>query len=133
MSPEPEASAFAAVETAAAAVRARLGAPFPEAALVLGSGLGGFADALAQEAVIPYTEIPGFPASTVAGHAGRLVIGLAGTARIACMQGRLHLYEGHSPAAVALPVRTLRALGVRRIVLTNAAGGIREGMRAGDL
>jgi purine-nucleoside phosphorylase len=96
----------------------------PNVALVLGSGLGGFADSLTEATAIPYAKIPGFPQSTAFGHAGRLVIGKAGTTVVAAMQGRVHLYEGYSAAEVAFPVRVLGRLGIRALLLTNAAGGI---------
>jgi purine-nucleoside phosphorylase len=97
---------------------------WPQIALVLGSGLGGFADELEDTARIPYSEIPGFPQSTAIGHAGQLVIGQVADITVAAMQGRVHLYEGYSAQQVALPVRTFARMGVKAIVLTNAAGGI---------
>jgi purine-nucleoside phosphorylase len=99
----------------------------PEIGLVLGSGLGSFADDLADAVRIPYAHIPTFPRSTAVGHAGQLVIGkLGGTGDIpvAVMQGRVHLYEGYSAAEVAFPVRGLGRAGIRALILTNAAGGI---------
>jgi purine-nucleoside phosphorylase len=100
----------------------------PQIGLVLGSGLGSFADDLADAVRIPYVHIPTFPRSTAVGHAGQLVIGkLTGTASaipVAVMQGRVHLYEGHSAAEVAFPVRVLGRMGIRALILTNAAGGI---------
>ncbi|MFP4004820.1 MAG: purine-nucleoside phosphorylase [Alphaproteobacteria bacterium] len=123
----------AAVRRAARAVQDRHEGPFPKVALVLGSGLGGFGERLELDAVIPYTEIPGFPVSTVAGHAGRLLIGRAGGTPAACMQGRVHLYEGRPAQALALPVRMLRALGAETLILTNAAGGLRPDLTPGSL
>jgi purine-nucleoside phosphorylase len=107
----------------------------PHAILVLGSGLGGLADEIEDAVVIPFDQIPGFPRRTqeLAGHAGRLVAGRLEGVEVAAMQGRFHLYEGWSPADVALPVRALAALGPRAMVLTNAAGGLRPGMQPGDL
>ncbi|HEY6442841.1 MAG TPA: purine-nucleoside phosphorylase [Candidatus Acidoferrales bacterium] len=96
----------------------------PKVALVLGSGLGGFADELASATRIPYRKIPGFPRSTVPGHAGSLVIGKSGDVPIAVMQGRVHLYEGYSSREVVFPMRVLGRLGIRAAVLTNAAGAI---------
>lgn len=104
----------------------------PEAALVLGSGLGGLADRIESPVIIPYSEIPGFPLSTAPGHAGRLVAGTLGGRRVLCMQGRFHYYEGHEMAAIALPVRVFRALGCRALVLTNAAGGVNWDFSVGD-
>lgn len=105
----------------------------PQAALVLGSGLGGFANALRTEAVMDYREIEGFPVSTVAGHKGRFVFGYAGEVPVVCMQGRVHYYEGYAMQDVVLPIRLMKLMGARRLLLTNAAGGIRDGMQPGDL
>lgn len=105
----------------------------PAAALVLGSGLGGLADEIRDAVRIPYAEIPGFPRSTVAGHAGALVAGILNGVEVVAMQGRFHLYEGWDAAEVALPIRALSALGVELLLLTNAAGGLRPGMGSGEL
>jgi purine-nucleoside phosphorylase len=109
----------------------------PAAGVVLGSGLAGFADRLARATAIPYEEIPGFPASRVAGHPGRLVLGElatpAGAVPVAAMQGRVHGYEGWSAGDVAFGARVLCALGVRALLLTNAAGGVNPGYAPGDL
>ncbi|MFL5383402.1 MAG: purine-nucleoside phosphorylase [Longimicrobiaceae bacterium] len=115
-------------------LRERIPAP-PRAILVLGSGLGGLADEIEEPVSIPFGEIPGFPRRTqeLAGHAGRLVVGRFEGVEVAAMQGRFHLYEGWTPAEVALPVRALAALGSRTLLLTNAAGGLRPGMEPGDL
>ncbi len=96
----------------------------PQIGLVLGSGLGSFADDLADAVRTPYSHIPGFPRSTAIGHAGQLVIGKSGEIPVAVMQGRSHLYEGYSAAEVAFPTRVLGRVGIRALVLTNAAGGI---------
>ncbi len=96
----------------------------PQIGLVLGSGLGSFADDLTETVVIPYAEIPSFPRSTAIGHAGQLVIGKSAGVPVAVMQGRAHLYEGYSAAEVAFPTRVLGRMGIRALVLTNAAGGI---------
>jgi purine-nucleoside phosphorylase len=101
--------------------------------LVLGSGLGAFADELDNAARIPYAKIPGFPISTAVGHAGRLVVGKAGGVAVAAMQGRVHLYEGYSPRDVVFPMRVLGRLGVRAVILTNAAGGINLEFKQGAL
>jgi len=105
----------------------------PEVGIILGSGLGGFADGFADATVIPYAEIPGFPTSSVPGHAGRLVIGRLGGAVVVAMQGRVHYYEGYEPWEVAFPARVLCRLGIRALVVTNAAGGIRRDLSPGDL
>jgi purine-nucleoside phosphorylase len=105
----------------------------PKVAVVLGSGLGGFADSLTEAVAIPYAKIPGFPQSTAFGHAGRLVVGKAGTTVVAAMQGRVHLYEGYSAAEVAFPIRVLGRLGIRALLLTNAAGGVNTEYSQGAL
>src|ERR1700735_1746243 len=96
----------------------------PRIALVLGSGLGGFADSLSDATRIPYAEIPAFPRSTAIGHAGQMVIGKAGGVAVAAMQGRVHLYEGYSAQEVSFPLRVFGRMGIRAVILTNAAGGI---------
>ncbi len=95
----------------------------PRIGLVLGSGLGSFADDLTDAVRIPYGDIPTFPRSTAVGHAGQLVIGKSGDVPVAVMQGRVHLYEGYPAAEVAFPARVLGRAGVRALILTNAAGG----------
>jgi len=105
----------------------------PTVAVVLGSGLGAFADELADSVAIPYAEIPGWPPSTAIGHAGKLIVGRLGATNVAVMAGRAHLYEGYSPAQVTFGVRVLGALGVRSIVFTNAAGGINLSLDRGGL
>jgi purine-nucleoside phosphorylase len=105
----------------------------PKIALVLGSGLGAFADSLADATRIPYTDIPSFPQSTAIGHAGRLVIGKAGEVAVAAMQGRVHLYEGYSPHQVSFPIRVFARMGIKALILTNAAGGINLGYSQGAL
>lgn len=105
----------------------------PRTAVVLGSGLGAFAEKVEQAVSVEYREIPGFPVSTVQGHRGRFVFGLVGREPVAVMQGRIHFYEGYSMEEVVLPLRVLHALGVERVLLTNAAGGMGEGLRPGDL
>ena len=105
----------------------------PRIGLVLGSGLGGFADSLTDAARIPFHEIPAFPRSTAIGHAGQMVIGNAGTVPVAVMQGRVHLYEGYSPQQVAFPMRVFGRMGIRSVILTNAAGGINLNYQQGAL
>lgn len=109
----------------------RIGAP--EAAIVLGSGLGQVASRLQDAETIPYGQIPGFPVTGVLGHAGRLHVGALGGVRVAVLQGRVHAYEGWSPDQVVMPVRTMVLCGARQVVLTNAAGAIAEGLLPGDL
>ena len=105
----------------------------PRIALVLGSGLGAFADELSSAKHIPYDAIPGFPRSTVEGHSGQLVIGTAAGVPMAVMQGRVHLYEGYSPKEVVFPMRVLGLLGIRAAILTNAAGAINLDYNQGAL
>jgi purine-nucleoside phosphorylase len=105
----------------------------PKIALVLGSGLGAFADDFTNATKIPYARIPHFPVSTAIGHAGKLVIGKVGDVAVAGMQGRVHFYEGYSMAEVAFPIRVLGRMGVKTVVLTNAAGGINTEYKQGCL
>ena len=97
----------------------------PKIALVLGSGLGAFADEFADATRIPYAKIPHFPRSTAIGHAGQLVVGKVDGVEVAGMQGRVHLYEGYSAQEVTFPIRVFSRLGVKAVILTNAAGGIK--------
>lgn len=105
----------------------------PKVGVVLGSGLGSWADGLEDRVAIPYGEIPGMPVSKVVGHAGNLVVGRSGATRVACLQGRVHLYEGHSMDRAVFGARLLSKLGCSAVLLTNAAGGIRRGFAPGDL
>ncbi len=135
-SPAPEAEAFSGEFE-----RAGLAADFifsqtslrPEIALVLGSGLGAFADEFTSAVKIPYANIPHFPQSTAIGHAGQLVIGKVGVVAVAGMQGRVHLYEGYSVKEVVFPVRVFARMGVKAVILTNAAGGIKHEFGQGRL
>lgn len=105
----------------------------PRIGLVLGSGLGGFADSLSDATRTPYAEIPSFPHSTAIGHAGRMVIGTSADIAVAAMQGRVHLYEGYSAQQVAFPIRVFGRMGIHAVVLTNAAGGINRQYAQGAL
>lgn len=105
----------------------------PTVALVLGSGLGKFADELKNAVAIPYEEIPHFPVSTVKGHAGRLVVGEAGGKQIIAMQGRFHFYEGYSMQEITFPMRVMMAVGAEDLIITNASGGLNRNFRVGDL
>lgn len=105
----------------------------PKIALVLGSGLGAFADEFAGATRIPYAKIPNFPRSTAVGHAGQLVIGKVDSIEVAAMQGRVHLYEGYSVKDVAFPIRVFAVMGVKAVILTNAAGGIKKDLTQGRL
>jgi purine-nucleoside phosphorylase len=105
----------------------------PSIGLVLGSGLGGFADEFSEATRIPYANIPFFPRSTAVGHAGQMVIGKVGDVAVAAMQGRVHLYEGYSATEVAFPIRVFGRMGIRALILTNAAGGINLEFKQGAL
>jgi len=122
------------VDEAAAAVRARLpGSAVPDVAVVLGSGLGDFANRLTGAATIPYTELPHWPASKVIGHEGKLVIGSLAGKRVAALSGRAHFYEGHDLRTVTFAARAIGRLGVKVLILTNAAGGINVNLEPGTL
>jgi purine-nucleoside phosphorylase len=121
------------VEAAAASIAQRLEGFQPRVAIVLGSGLGSLADQIQDARRIPYADIPGFPAVRVAGHAGELVAGTVTGVPVVAQNGRFHMYEGHAPNVVALPVRVFHRLGVRTVIITNAAGGLRPGFRPGML
>ncbi len=118
---------------AADVLRERAPGLAPRLGIILGSGLGGLADVLEDAVAVPYGEIPGFPTSTVAGHAGRFLVGRLEGVDVACMQGRFHLYEGHEPAVIKLPIRTFKALGAEALLLTNAAGSLRLEVGPGSL
>ena len=105
----------------------------PKIGLVLGSGLGAFADQLADATRVPYAQIPGFPRSTAIGHAGQMVVGKAGDIPVAAMQGRVHLYEGYSVQEVAFPMRVFGRMGIGAVIITNAAGGINLKYQQGAL
>lgn len=104
----------------------------PEAALILGSGLGDYADGIRTEAVVDYSDIEGFPVSTVAGHKGRFIFGYVKEVPVVVMQGRVHYYEGYPMQEVVLPTRLMGMLGAKKLFLTNAAGGINESFHPGD-
>jgi purine-nucleoside phosphorylase len=123
---------FERAEEAAGAIRERV-AVRPRVAIVLGSGLGSFAERIEQPVAIPYPEIPHFPRPTVEGHSGRLIVGTVAGTPVAVMQGRVHGYEGYSPEEVTFPVRVLGRLGITTLVVTNAAGGVRLDLQQGQL
>lgn len=123
---------FERAECAARYIHEQINTPV-DCAIVLGSGLGAFADTLGEARIIPYEDIPDFARSTVEGHAGRLVVGQLGAKTIAVMQGRFHYYEGYTLEEVTLPIRTFGVLGVRNLILTNAAGGINPNFQPGSL
>jgi purine-nucleoside phosphorylase len=126
------ASIYDRVEEAAGAVRRQCG-ELPQTAVVLGSGLGDFADTLRDAVTMPYGELTGWPVSNVVGHAGKLVIGSVAGRRVAALAGRVHAYEGHPLATVVFATRVMGRLGVRQLVLTNAAGGVNTGFGRGAL
>jgi purine-nucleoside phosphorylase len=121
------------IREATDAVRARLGKAKPRVAIVLGSGLGFLADEITSPLRIPYREVPGFPEPGVAGHKAELVAGTLEGMPVIVQAGRFHLYEGHSAAVAALPVRVFAGLGIEILIVTNAAGGVRRTFRAGTL
>lgn len=105
----------------------------PRVAIVLGSGLGDYAEQIRVETEVPYGEIPGFPVSTVPGHAGKFIFGYVDDVPVVCMKGRVHYYEGYDISDVVLPIRLMRLLGAEILFLTNAAGGVNTSFHAGDL
>lgn len=121
------------IQAAAGQIVRMIAPQLPHIGLILGSGLGPFADALEDPTAVSFSDIPGFMPSTVQGHAGRLVAGLCGGIPVLVMQGRLHRYEGPSLDEVVLPVRAMVAAGCRKLVVTNAAGAIRDDIQPGDL
>lgn len=125
-------SLYERAEHATRIIRARINVE-PRIAVVLGSGLGGFADDFEDAAAVPYEEIPGFMRSTAQGHAGRLVAGKVDSVPIVAMQGRVHYYEGYSLEEVTFPIRTFGLLGIKTLILTNAAGGINVQLTQGGL
>ena len=120
------------IDRAVSVVRERVSLA-PQVAIILGSGLGALAGEVRADAVVPYAEIPGFPRSTVEGHAGNLLVGRLEGRAVAVMQGRAHFYEGYSLADVVFPVRVIRALGARVLLVSNAAGGVNRLWSSGDL
>jgi len=124
---------FDEVTEAAQFLRGKLGKLAPRVAVVLGSGLGSVANRVTEKIQLPYGEIPHFPQSTVEGHSGRFVAGRIGGAPVIVMQGRVHFYEGYTPAQVTFPMRVLGAMGIDAVILTNAAGGIDERYELGQL
>ncbi len=121
-----------AIARAVASVRARTPLA-PEVAIVLGTGLGGLAEAMQVETAIPYDAIPGFPLSTVESHSGRLILGTLGGRRVVAMQGRFHRYEGYTLQQVTFPVRVMRSLGAGTLVVSNACGGMHPLWAPGEL
>ena len=121
------------INEAATFVRNAMGARKPELGIILGSGLGNIAEQISDAAVIPYTDIPGFPQATAIGHKGNFIIGRLAGKEVIAMQGRFHYYEGYPMDTVTLPVRVMSRLGVGTLFVSNAAGGMMEGFKVGDL
>lgn len=105
----------------------------PEVGLILGSGLGDYAERIENKVIIPYKELPGFPVSTVAGHAGQFVLGEINGRKVIAMQGRVHYYEGYTQRQITMPVRIMKCLGVGKMIITNAAGGVNKEFKPGTL
>ncbi|MBP1999481.1 purine-nucleoside phosphorylase [Paenibacillus shirakamiensis] len=120
------------IQEAADYIKQQSGA-IPEVGLILGSGLGVLADHIENPITIDYSDIPHFPKSTVEGHAGELILGTVGGRQVVLMKGRFHMYEGYGPEITAFPVRVMKELGVSKLLVTNAAGGINTSFRPGDL
>ena len=120
------------IRKAADYIKGRASGRMPEAAVILGSGLAKAVPALDNSIIIPYGEIPGFPRTTVAGHAGKLILGRYNGRPVAVMQGRFHYYEGHSMESIALPIRVLEYLGLKSLIITSAVGSMRDKIQPGD-
>jgi purine-nucleoside phosphorylase len=123
---------FDRIEQTAAFIKEKI-ASTPQIGIILGSGLGGMTDLLVIETEIPYTDIPGFPASTVQGHSGKLLFGKLGNKHVMLMAGRFHYYEGYSMEEITFPVRVMKALGVETLMVSNAAGGLNSRFKIGDI
>jgi purine-nucleoside phosphorylase len=123
----------AAAYVTAAALREKAGDLRPDVGIILGSGLGGLADNIESGRRVPFRDVPGFPSATVAGHAGAVVAGQLGGKSVVALAGRFHMYEGHTAAVAAFPVRVMHALGARTLIASNAAGAIRDDLAPGDL
>ena len=120
------------IETCIEIIKERTGFE-PEIGMILGSGLGDYADQIENPFIIPYSELPEFPVSTVAGHAGQFVMGIHKGKKVIVMQGRVHYYEGDTQRRITLPIRIMKGLGVKKILLTNAAGGVNRNFKPGTL
>lgn len=121
------------IEKAAGFIKVHTAGFEPETGIILGTGLGGLVDRIDVKYSIDYVGIPGFPVSTVEGHKGRLIFGILGGHRIVAMQGRFHYYEGYTPQQVVFPVRVMKFLGIRRLFVSNASGGVNASFSVGDL
>jgi len=114
-------------------IKSKIGSLEPEAGIVLGSGLGGLVDVIDVQYSIPYAEIPNFPVSTVKGHQGKLIFGTLSGRKVMAMQGRFHYYEGYSTTDVTFPIRVMKYIGIKLLVLSNASGGINPDFRVSDI
>ena len=114
-------------------IRSKIGAVAPEAAIILGSGLGRLADRITDRVAVPYQDVPGFPPPTVVGHSGAVIAGTLGGRRVVALSGRFHMYEGHGAELAGFPDRVLHELGAKNLIVTNAAGGLRKTFRPGDI
>lgn len=114
-------------------IRSRVEGEMPQTAIILGTGLGALVDHIDNKQYIPYTEIPNFPVSTVEGHSGNLIFGTLGSKRVMAMQGRFHFYEGYDMKQVTFPVRVMKALGIKTLFVSNAAGGMNPAFEIGDI
>lgn len=121
------------IEEIANYIRSHIGHNLPETAIILGSGLGGLGEEIEKPVYINYNDIPGFPHSTVAGHKGRLIIGRLEGKMVLCMQGRIHLYEGHDPSSIKLIIEVFQELGIKNLIVTNAAGSLKLDMPPGSI
>lgn len=120
------------VEKAAEFIKSKIDGDY-EIGIICGSGLGGLCDKVENPVYVNYADIPNFPVSTAPGHMGRFVFGILSGKKVVCMQGRVHYYEGYSPESVVMPVRVMKILGVKKLIVTNAAGGINESFDVGDI
>lgn len=120
------------VEKAAEFIKSKIDGDY-EIGIICGSGLGGLCDKVENPVYVNYADIPNFPVSTAPGHIGRFVFGVLSGKKVVCMQGRVHYYEGYSPESVVMPVRVMKLLGVKKLIVTNAAGGINESFNVGDI
>lgn len=121
------------IKSTASFILDKVGGFEPEVGIILGSGLGGLVDSIDIKAKIEYKDIPGFPVSTVEGHKGQMIFGILGGRKVVAMQGRFHYYEGYTTQQVVFPVRVMKFMGIKYLFVSNAAGGLNENFRTGDI